>query len=115
MKTFLSAVLERLRTSYWVIPSLLAVGATLLSFVTVHADTLINAKWARATGWIWAGGPEGARAVVGHHAHRAPGLEPLDHLGQAARDAHASDQECLLDARGREETRLLLRSVWILQ
>ncbi len=64
MKTFLSAALERLRTSYWFIPSLLAVGASALSFATVHADTLINAKWVRTTGWIWAGGPEGARNVL---------------------------------------------------
>ncbi|PZR74686.1 MAG: DUF2254 domain-containing protein [Chthoniobacterales bacterium] len=64
MKTFLSAMLERLRTSYWFIPSLLALGATALSFATVHADTLINAKWVRTTGWIWAGGPEGARNVL---------------------------------------------------
>ncbi|MDQ2918631.1 MAG: DUF2254 domain-containing protein, partial [Verrucomicrobiota bacterium] len=64
MKTFLSAWLERLRSSYWFIPTLLAIGATALSFVTVHADTLINAKWARTTGWIWAGGPEGARNVL---------------------------------------------------
>lgn len=64
MKTFLSAALERLRTSYWFIPSLLAAAATALSFLTVHADTLINAKWVRTTGWIWAGGPEGARNVL---------------------------------------------------
>ncbi len=64
MKTFLSAGLERLRTSYWFIPSLLAAAATALSFATVHADTLINAKWVRTTGWIWAGGPEGARNVL---------------------------------------------------
>jgi len=64
MKTFLSAALERLRTSYWFIPSLLAAGATVLSFATVHADTVINAKWVRTTGWIWAGGPEGARNVL---------------------------------------------------
>ena len=31
------------------------------------------------------------------------------------RDARAPDQKCLLDARGREAPRLLLRSVWVLQ
>ena len=58
---------------------------------------------------------EGASVVVGHHAQRAPRLDPLDHLRQAARDARAPDQKCLLDARGREATRLLLRPVWVLQ
>ena len=47
--------------------------------------------------------------------NRAQRLDPLDHLRQAGRDARASDQKCLLDARRREATRLLLRSVWVLQ
>ncbi|MDQ6911835.1 MAG: DUF2254 domain-containing protein [Verrucomicrobiota bacterium] len=64
MKVFLSAWLERLRTSYWFIPSLLSISAVILSFVTVHVDTQVKAKWVRATGWIWAGGPEGARNVL---------------------------------------------------
>src|SRR5882724_10668913 len=34
---------------------------------------------------------------------------------QTGRDAHAPNQKCLLDARGRETTRLLLRPVWVLQ
>jgi uncharacterized membrane protein len=64
MKTFISAWLERLRTSYWFIPSLMAVSAAGLSFLTGHLDKLMNVKWARSTGWIWAGGPEGARNVL---------------------------------------------------
>jgi hypothetical protein len=44
-----------------------------------------------------------------------PGLDPLDHLPQAARDARAPDQKCVLDAHCREATRLLLRPVWVLQ
>ena len=59
--------------------------------------------------------PEGESIVVGHHAHRAPRLDPLDHLRQAGRDARAPDQKCLLDARCREATRLLLRPLWVLQ
>src|SRR5947208_892881 len=61
------------------------------------------------------GRPESAHVMVGHHAQRAPRLDPLDHLRQAGRNAHAPDQECLLDARGREATRLLLRPVRVLQ
>ena len=45
---------------------------------------------------------ECADVVVGHHAQRAPGLDPLDQLRQAVRDARATDQKCLLDVRGRE-------------
>ena len=40
--------------------------------------------------------------------NRAPRLDPLDNLRQAARDARAANQKCLLDARGREATPLLL-------
>lgn len=64
MRIFLSAWWDRLRTSYWFVPTILAVSATALSFLTVHLDTVLNAKWVRATGWIWAGGPEGARNVL---------------------------------------------------
>lgn len=64
MKVFLSAWWERLRTSYWFIPAILSISAVLLSFLTVHIDRILNAKWVRATGWIWAGGPEGARNVL---------------------------------------------------
>ncbi|MBA2433624.1 MAG: DUF2254 domain-containing protein [Chthoniobacterales bacterium] len=64
MKTFLSTQWERLSSSYWFIPTVMSFLATGLSFLTVHIDTLINAKWARAAGWIWAGGPEGARSVL---------------------------------------------------
>jgi len=60
-------------------------------------------------------GPEGAGVVVGPHTHCAQRLGPLDHLRQAARNARAPDQKCLLDARCREATRLLLRPVWVLQ
>jgi hypothetical protein len=35
-------------------------------------------------------------------------LDPLDHLRQTRRDARAANQKCLLDARVREATRLLL-------
>ena len=58
---------------------------------------------------------EGAGVVVGHHAQCAPRLDPLDHLRQASRDARAPDQKCLLDARCRETTRLLLRPLRVLQ
>ena len=59
--------------------------------------------------------PEDARVMVGHHAQRTPRLDPLDHLRQTRRDARASDQECVLHARCRQATRLLLRPLRVLQ
>jgi hypothetical protein len=59
-------------------------------------------------------GPRGRRResagfMVGHYAHRAPRLDPLDYLRQAGRDARTPDQQRLLDARRREAPPLLLR------
>ena len=64
MRTFLSNWWERLRASYWFLPSLLAIGAILLSALTLHLDGTISPNWARNTAWIWAGGAEGARNVL---------------------------------------------------
>ncbi len=64
MKTFLSTLWEKLRSNYWFVPTLMAVTATAFSFFTIHIDGIISAKWARAAGWLWAGGPEGARSVL---------------------------------------------------
>ncbi len=64
MKTFLSTWWERIRASYWFVPSVMAVAAIGLSALTLHIDTEINPKWARDSAWIWAGGAEGARNVL---------------------------------------------------
>ena len=53
--------------------------------------------------------PESAGVMVGHYAHCAQRLDPLDHLRQAGRDARTPDQQRLLDARRREAPPLLLR------
>jgi uncharacterized membrane protein len=60
----LTALWDRLRTSYWFVPTLMTAGAVVLSFASVHLDGQVNAKWVRTVGWIWAGSPEGARQVL---------------------------------------------------
>ena len=47
---------------------------------------------------------------VGHYPN-APRLDPVDYLRQAGREAGAPDQECLLDARGREWSRWEARDI----
>jgi uncharacterized membrane protein len=64
IKTFLSTVWEKLSTSYWFLPTLLALGAICLSALTLRIDQSINSQWARHASWVWAGGPEGARNVL---------------------------------------------------
>jgi uncharacterized membrane protein len=57
-------VWDSLRTSFWFVPTLMATGAVALSFASVHLDERVSYKWVRAVGWLWAGGPEGARQVL---------------------------------------------------
>lgn len=64
MKTFLSTWWDRLRATYWLLPTLLAIGAIALSALTLHIDTGIKPRWARESAWIWAGGAEGARSML---------------------------------------------------
>ena len=100
MKTFLSAWWERLSTSYWFIPSVMTIVATAFSFATVHIDSMINTKWARTAGWIWAGGPEGARnvlATVAGSTITVAGVELLGHTGFIGAFAfHAPDRDAVL-------------------
>lgn len=64
MKIFLGNAWERLRGSYWFVPTLLAIGAIALSALTLHIDASIEPEWARHSAWVWGGGPEGARSVL---------------------------------------------------
>ena len=53
-----------------------------------------------------------ARAVWSDITPVAQGLDPVDRVRQAGRDALEADRECLRYARQRQATALLLRSVW---
>jgi uncharacterized membrane protein len=64
MRTRFINIWDDLRTSYWFVPGLLAVLAIGLSVLTIHLDEHLKPSWARSVGWIWAGGPEGARKVL---------------------------------------------------
>lgn len=60
----LLAIWDRLRSSYWFIPSLMTVGALLLSFVTTTVDGRIGPEWIEAVGWLYGNQPDGARALL---------------------------------------------------
>lgn len=55
---------ERLRSSFWFLPSLMAGAAVALSFVTVALDQAATQKWLRKLDWVYSGGAEGASAVL---------------------------------------------------
>jgi len=64
MKAILITVWATIRTSYWFIPSLMAIGAIVLSFVTTAVDSRIGSEWLENIGWLYANKPAGARAVL---------------------------------------------------
>jgi uncharacterized membrane protein len=53
-----------LRSTYWFIPAVMAIAAGGLAIVSVQADRWLAVDVADRLGWLYAGGPEGARAVL---------------------------------------------------
>ncbi len=64
MKASFRAIWEQLHASYWFIPMLLMILAACLAFGTLAPDARIRGKVLQEQGWIYSGGPEGARAVL---------------------------------------------------
>ncbi len=56
--------LEDLRTNYWFVPTVMAGLAVLLSFATIAIDERMEVEFARSIGFIWTGGPQGARGLL---------------------------------------------------
>lgn len=55
---------EELRSSYWFVPTVIAVAAVLFSFLTVWIDQQVQLDWVRHVGFFWSGGAEGARGLL---------------------------------------------------
>lgn len=56
---------EMLRTSYWFVPTLMA-GSTMFFWMVVQrVDLWLKEEQVRSLGWIYTGGPEGARELLG--------------------------------------------------
>lgn len=51
-------------SGYWFLPTIMLVGSMLLSFLSIELDRRFNVETIRTLGWIWAGSPDGARAVL---------------------------------------------------
>ncbi|WP_422034685.1 DUF2254 domain-containing protein [Reyranella sp.] len=69
MRAFLSvtrlvSIWERLRGSFWFLPSLMAAGAVILSFAAVQLDAAMEADAYGRFEFIYLFGPEGARAIL---------------------------------------------------
>lgn len=57
-------LLDTLRSSYWFIPSLMAVASAVLSVVVVKVDAAIGPEWIYEVSWLYGNTPDGARAVL---------------------------------------------------
>lgn len=55
---------EGVRSSYWFIPSLMAVGAVLAALGAEALDRRISDELLQPMGWLFAAGPQGARALL---------------------------------------------------
>ena len=60
----LLGVWERVRTSFWLVPALMAAGAAALSFGIVALDRALGSEAFGARSWMWSGGADGARSVL---------------------------------------------------
>ena len=55
---------DRLRASFWFLPSLMAAGAVALAIGAVAFDRTVSDRWLHALGWFYGGGAEGASLVL---------------------------------------------------
>jgi uncharacterized membrane protein len=56
---------DRLRSSFWFVPALMAAAAVVLAFATVAVDEAMTLhEWLRAQRWAYSGGAEGASLVL---------------------------------------------------
>jgi uncharacterized membrane protein len=55
---------DRVRSSFWFLPALLAAAAILLALASVEFDRVVTDRWLDRLGWVYGGGAEGAAAVL---------------------------------------------------
>lgn len=64
MKTRVLSLLDRLRSSYWFVPSLMAATAVAAALGTIRLDQVMEAPWVTNIGFVYTGGAEGARSLL---------------------------------------------------
>ena len=55
---------ESLRESYWFLPATMIVAAAALAAGTLELDRALTDGWTAKAGWVYTGGPDGARALL---------------------------------------------------
>lgn len=64
MKVRIQKFWDDIRTSYWFTPAVMTASAIALSFVTIYLDDYFQSEVLRSLGFLWSGGPEGARGLL---------------------------------------------------
>ena len=64
MKAGLMRLADYLGSSYWFVPTIMAIGAVLLAGGMVTLDATVGSAWMGDAGWIYASHPDGARQVL---------------------------------------------------
>src|SRR5690606_23311280 len=65
---------EAIRASYWFVPSAMSIGAALLSFTMVWADSALPDEWLEELPWLYTGTASGARTLLQAIANSMIGL-----------------------------------------
>jgi uncharacterized membrane protein len=84
--------LRQLRSSYWFIPSLMAITAVFAAQASIEFDQWMGPKWLDAWGFLYANKPEGARALLSTIAGSMIGVAGVTFSITIAAVAYASSQ-----------------------
>ena len=83
---------DDVRSSYWFIPSLMAVGAAVLSVLVIQADAAVGPGWIDEVSWLYGNKPAGARAVLSSIAGSMIGVAGVTFSITIASVVYASGQ-----------------------
>ncbi|MEX0662484.1 MAG: DUF2254 domain-containing protein [Balneolaceae bacterium] len=64
MKFSIRSVWEDVRTSFWFVPTIMTIGAVILSIITLLADRESGFLESPVSWWVYSGGADGARSVL---------------------------------------------------
>jgi uncharacterized membrane protein len=64
LKARITQYWDSLRTSYWFVPTWMALGSAALAFGSLALDEALDRKTLRGLIWVYTGGPQGARGVL---------------------------------------------------
>lgn len=64
MKLLVAKMVQVLTSSFWFVPAVMTMGAVLLAMGMLWLDQPLKNDMLQGLGWVYAGGPEGARAML---------------------------------------------------